>query len=115
MLEDIKLGEFLNLVKFFNESKLECKKEEEINLWEKDKTYFIRTVTMHLIGKLKSLTNKELLLDNAVWVADSGRFHNALKDGELSEVEPFVNQVIVNRDCIIDATIWDHPIPDKQK
>lgn len=79
------------------------------------KSYFIRTVTMHHIGRLKSINKNELLLEKAVWVADSGRFHNALKDGDLNEVEPFVNDIIVPRGCIIDATVWDHELPTQQK
>lgn len=84
-------------------------------IWKMGKCYFIRTVTMHLVGRLEVLTNKELLLSEASWIADSGRFHDFLKNGTLNEVEPFVNPVIVNRDCIIDATIWDHELPKEQK
>lgn len=83
--------------------------------WIIGKPYFIRTVTMHLVGKLTLLTDKELLLEECSWIADSGRFHNSLKDGTLDEVEPFVDNVIVNRDCIVDATEWKHELPKKQK
>jgi len=79
------------------------------------KSYFIRTVTMNHIGRLININDKELLLEDASWIADSGRFHNALKDGELDEVEPFVSNVIINRDCIIDITEWLHKIPRSQK
>lgn len=83
--------------------------------WILGKAYFIRTVTMHLIGELSDLTDKELLLKKAVWVANSGRFHDALKDGTLDEVEPFVTDVILNRESIVDACEWIHPIPKDQK
>ena len=110
MLEDIKVSELIKLV-----NTLENKEKNVIGFWEIGKSYFIRTVTMHLIGKLKNLTNKELLLENAVWVADSGRFHDALKTGSLSEVEPFVTNVILNRECIVDSCEWIHKIPTEQK
>jgi hypothetical protein len=110
MIEDIKLKDLLNLIDV-----LKNKNEQNINFWKINKIYFIRTVTMHLIGKLKSVSDKELLLDSAIWVADSGRFHDALKSGELNEIEPFIDEVIVNRDCIVDATIWNHLIPNFQK
>jgi hypothetical protein len=77
--------------------------------------YLIRTVTMTLVGRLDAVYNSELLLSSASWVADTGRFHNALKDGKLDEVEPFTNDVIVGRGSIIDATIWDHELPKEQK
>lgn len=83
----------------------------EKSVWELNKKYFIRTVTMHLIGELIYFDDKELLLSNASWVADSGRFHNALKTGQLMEVEPFIKNVIVNRLSIVDATEWDHELP----
>jgi hypothetical protein len=83
--------------------------------WKIGKPYFIRTVTMHLIGKLKLVTDKELVLSDASWIADSGRFHDALKTGELSEVEPFINEVIVGRGPIVDATEWLHLLPNTQK
>jgi hypothetical protein len=38
-----------------------------------------------------------------------------LKTGLFDEIEPFVNNVIVNRNGIIDATIWDHVLPKEQK
>lgn len=79
------------------------------------KKYFIRTVTMYQVGLLKDISDDELLLSDASWVADSGRFGVALKRGELDEVEPFVNDVIINRKSIIDATEWDHELPREAK
>jgi len=88
---------------------------KEISPWVIGKQYFIRTVTMHLTGKLILLTEKELVLTEAAWIADSGRFHDALKNGELNEVEPFIDDVIINRDSIVDATKWNHQLPRNQK
>lgn len=77
--------------------------------------YFIRTVTHHITGKLLKVTSKELLLSDAAWIADDGRFHDALKTGKLNEIEPFIDDVIVGRGSIIDACIWRHPLPKEQK
>ena len=79
------------------------------------KAYFIRTVTMHLIGIVDWVGEKELKLSQASWIADSGRFHDAIKSGKLNEVEPFITTVIVGRASIIDATEWAHKIPTEQK
>jgi hypothetical protein len=79
------------------------------------KNYFIRTVTHHITGKLIKVTAKELLLSDAAWIADDGRFYDALKDGKLNEVEPFQDDVIVGRGSLIDATIWRHDLPKSQK
>jgi hypothetical protein len=77
--------------------------------------YFIRTVTHHLCGELISVYEKELVFKDASWIADDGRFHNALRDGDFEEIEPFVNDVILNRGSIIDCTEWTHELPRKQK
>jgi hypothetical protein len=81
------------------------------------KNYFIRTVTHHLTGKLIRVTPKELVLERAAWIADDGRFHDALKTGSLKEVEPFPAdlEVIVGRGSLIDAVEWAHPLPEAQK
>lgn len=83
--------------------------------YEVGKKYFIRTVTYHAVGLLTHIHDDGLVLSDAAWVADSGRFHNALKDGTLSEVEPFVDPVIINPACVVDATEWRHALPVSQK
>jgi hypothetical protein len=49
----------------------------------------IRMVTMIQTGHIEALTDLEVVLSDAAWVADTGRFHNALVSGSLNEVEPF--------------------------
>ena len=53
------------------------------------KSYLIRSVTMYYTGRLASVTDTDLVLEDAAWIADTGRFATALKTGELNEVEPF--------------------------
>ncbi len=81
------------------------------------KNYFIRTVTNYITGELIRVTPKELVLKNAAWIADSGRFMQFLKDGTPKEVEPFPDgeEVIVGRGAIIDAVTWRHELPRSQK
>jgi hypothetical protein len=75
------------------------------SIWEIGKYYLIRTVSMIQVGTLKKITDKELLLSDAAWVAETGRFHDTLKNlEECKEVEPFPNPVIVGRGSIVDAT-----------
>ena len=84
--------------------------------WEIGKAYFIRTVTMAQVGRLVDVTDHEILLSCASWVADTGRFHTALKTGEFSEVEPFPHGVVaVGRGSIIDACEFRHTLPTTQK
>ncbi len=77
---------------------------------------FIRTVTMHYTGRLVRVTAGELVLTDAAWIADSGRFHVALASGTLSEVEPYPDgEVIVPRDGVIDVCRWMHALPRTAK
>jgi hypothetical protein len=69
--------------------------------------YFIRTATYHVTGQIIKITPSELVLSDAAWIADSGRFSNALKTCSFLEVEPYHNPVIVSRLAIIDATVID--------
>lgn len=68
------------------------------------KVYLIRTVTMIQTGRLVQVTPQELVLEDAAWIADTGRFADALAKCEFDEVEPFPDgQVIVGRGAIVDA------------
>jgi hypothetical protein len=68
--------------------------------------YFIRTVTYHLTGRVKNIVGKFLVLEDAAWIADSGRFSEFFtKPSSALEVEPFGKRdVFVNTDSITDAT-----------
>jgi len=82
--------------------------------FEVGSSYFFRTVTYHLVGEVESIHGKFIKLCDASWVADSGRFMNAIKEGILDEVEP-VGVCFVNSDSVIDVFPWLHELPTKQK
>lgn len=75
---------------------------------------FIRTVTYHLTGRVKAIYDQGMVLDTAAWIADSGRFADAMKSCEFSEVEPFTTDVYISLAAITDAT-WIDTLPTKQK
>ena len=78
------------------------------------KKYFFRTVTYHLIGKVVRKFESIICLEKACWVADSGRFTQAIKNGELDEVEILGNWYL-NVDTVTDFGPWAHDLPTKQK
>ena len=92
--------------------------EEKIDISEYEdlvgESYFIRTVTYHLVGKVEKIVGKFLALKDASWVADSGRFMDAIKKGTLNEVEP-VGIAFVNIEAITDFFPWKHKLPTEQK
>jgi hypothetical protein len=85
------------------------------------KNYLIRTVSHIDVGKLLMVGDKELVLTNASWIADTGRFSNCLRDGfeeqTNSEIEPFPTnaKVIIGRGSIIDMVEYTHKLPKHQK
>lgn len=79
------------------------------------KKLFIRTVTYHLVGKVIKRIGNFIELKDASWIADSGRFMDALKDGELDEVEPCKTQTWVNLNSVTDMFLWKHELPKEQK
>jgi len=75
--------------------------------------FFFRTVTYHLTGRVKKVIGNILELENAAWIADSGRFMQAIKNGELKEVEP-VGRAYINIQAVTDFFPWKHKLPEKQ-
>jgi hypothetical protein len=75
--------------------------------------YFFRTVTYHLTGRVKKVIGSILELENAAWIADTGRFMNCIKNGELKEVEP-VGRAYININSTTDFFPWKHRLPEKQ-
>jgi hypothetical protein len=102
----------------FEKIKDELKENEKIEISNYDdlvgKSFFFRTVTYHLVGKVKKRFGNFLQLENASWIADSGRFMNALRDGTLNEVEP-VGKAYINIESITDFFEWNHGLPNEQK
>lgn len=74
--------------------------------------YFIRTVTHHFTGRLVDVTEHELVLEDVDWIADDGRFNEAVSKGEFAEVEPYPDgaKVLIGRGSIIDAHATDVPL-----
>jgi hypothetical protein len=82
--------------------------------FEIGEAYLIRTVTYHVLGRVKAIKGNFLVLEEASWVADSGRFGNAIQKGELSEIE-YVGKAIVGINAISDAYPWPHKMPKETK
>jgi len=103
-IDELTIGEARELANMFN--KCEAVKDD-FNPWTIGDTWFIRTVTHHLVGVLKDVGQQELVLKGGtvMWIADDGRFTEAIEKGEFSETEVYGDQdVIVGRGSIIDAT-----------
>ena len=76
--------------------------------FEVGKAYFIRTVTNYFTGRLVWVGEKELVLEDVAWIADTGRFNEFLQGKDLKESEPYPQgtKVIIGRGSIVDACEW---------
>jgi len=90
------------------------------------KKVFVRTVTHYYTGRLADVVPGVihlpedtgstsgpwfLHLEEAAWIADTGRFSEALKDGSLNEVEPYPGDCYVNAGAVVDVCEWLHDLP----
>ena len=82
-------------------------------------SYLFRCVTYFWVGKLVAITPKFFVLEDASWVSDTGRFHDALRDGfdkvENSQIEPAPGYVHVLIDGTIDICGYPHDLNIGQK
>ena len=93
-------------------------KKQKTHPLEVGSKVFIRTVTSYYTGEIIEVTSEEITLVKAAWIADTGRFAQAMQTGEFSEVEPYPDehQVSVSRGSITDLVRnWPHPLPRVQK
>lgn len=93
-------------------NEMKTKKTTKVHGFKTGKCYLIRTVTNYWTGRLIRIGPQELTLEDASWIADTGRFSQALNGPDnLNEVEPVVPNVIVGRGSVVDAIEWLHPLP----
>jgi hypothetical protein len=101
-IDDLTIGEARELARMFGGPQ----DGTDASAWEIGKVYLIRTVTMIDTGRLVAVTEHELVLEDAAWVADTGRFAQAVEKAEFGEVEPFpAGRVVLGRGSVIDAVV----------
>ena len=86
---------------------------------EEGKKYMIFTVTKYYTGVVLKVYDIKgvpfVELGSAAWIPDTGRFFDALKSGQLKEVEPYPTPTVsVAVGSIVDFTAWTHALPTKQ-
>lgn len=91
--------------------------EEKKHPYKIGENYFIRTVTHHYTGRLTEVYENELVIVDAAWIADDGRYTEAVKSGAFNDIEPYPDgrEVVIGRGAIVDACVIEFPLPRKQK
>lgn len=107
--DNLTLGEIKELMKLFGSP-------EKLELpYEIGDKVAIRTVTHYQTGRISKIVGKFLILEDAAWIADTGRFMDFVEKGTFNECEPLTCAVKVNSDTIIDSFEWRFPLPRAQK
>ena len=84
---------------------------------EPGEAVLIRTVTHYYTGRVAGIDDRWIALEDAAWVASTGRWANALATGALDEVEPWPDgdTVLVALGGVIDVSPWRHALPRATK
>ena len=77
--------------------------------------YFFRGVTYHWTGRVKAVVGSFAVLEEAAWIASSGRFSATIAEGTTGEVEAMPDRAFVNMDTCVDIIPWDHALPRETK
>ena len=102
-IDDLTIGEAKQLVKMFGGFCGRDSSGSGSHSLEIGEVYLVQTVTNYYSGRLVAVTDTDLKLKEASWIADTGRFANAMKSTDnLSEVEPVPDpgEVVVPRGAI---------------
>lgn len=115
-IDDLTLGQIKDVQRIAGCTPLSAPAPRDAYTDKIGKSVFIRSVTNHYTGRLVTVTDGELVIEDAAWIADSGRWAAALSSGTLGEVEPYPDgPVIVNRGAIADVCLWPHALPRSVK
>ena len=64
--------------------------------------YFIQTVTHYYTGRLVWIGHQEIAVEQAAWIADTGRFHQFMSGEMANEVELYGNgTLLISRGSIV--------------
>ncbi len=74
--------------------------------------YYVETFGKAWVGRVCDATETEVVLENAAWVADTGRYHTFLSTGrsEQVEVEPTTQRVTIPLAYVSSKMDWPHPL-----
>ena len=114
-INELTLGQIKEIQKLtaLNEVKTSC--EQVSAPVEIGKAYLFRTVTHIEVGRIVSVHGPFVTLEDASWIADTGRYHDCLKKGVFNEIEPYPETTTINMGSLINYAPWSHPLPKDQK
>ena len=74
--------------------------------------YYVETYGKNFVARVAAVTPTEVVLADAAWVADTGRFHEFLRDGrtESMEIEPLPDGWSIPLAYVSGTLPWPHPL-----
>ncbi len=100
----IKLGDsFANEIAY---DWLADKGEDVEPVFEIGQCYFIKTVSDYYVGRLERLTHDWMVLSDASWIPDTGRFNEFLRTGRPQECEPMAHGAVISIGAITAISPW---------
>jgi hypothetical protein len=115
-IDELTLGQLKQIAAIANVGLLQPSKRLPMPVGTK---VFVRTVTHIFTGLVVETSEEEVAIEDACWVADTGRYADTLKKGEFGssgELEPYPSgRVVLNRGAFIDWCVWEHALPRSQK
>ena len=79
------------------------------------KAYIVQTVTHYYTGRCTAFVDHGIELSDAAWIADTGRWSEALTKGTLNEIEPMPSAVFIGIGAVVSATEWMFELPRVKK
>jgi len=89
-------------------------------MFEVGQNVFLRKITMIFTGRVVAnyidANVRVVELADAAWIADTGRYANAVATGKFAEVEPYPDNVVIKVPLgdLVDGFVIDWPLPRKQ-
>lgn len=111
-INELTIGQAKELAEMFGGASQQKQQESPFVIGE---AYLFRTVTHIEVGRVKRIVGQFVELEEASWIADTGRYHNCLRDGTFSEIEPYPLYTGVNTQSLINYAPWPHALPRDQK
>lgn len=85
---------------------------EEHLFWIPGRQYIVRTVIMIYVATFKKeeREGKDLIFENCAWIPETSEWHKFVKGVEPREMQPYANDMLINRESIVDATPLTEPM-----
>lgn len=108
-IDSMTIGDVKKMACLFG-AKIECESPFKVG-----KAYLFCGVTRYTIGRVRAIYGDLVELEQASWVADTGRFSEAFEKFTLAEVERGPDGGFVNVSAISDAWPWEGDLPQETK